>query len=52
MFLLPMAMALGAEFTAMDAAANIGVVAAGNAVGAIAMVGVVQKYSLFGSKGL
>ena len=52
MFLLPMAMSLGAEFSAMDATANIGVVAAGNAVGAVLMVGVAQKYSLFGGKGL
>ena len=52
MFLLPMPMSLGAEFSAMDAAANIGVVAAGTAVGAVLMVGVAQKYSLFGGKGL
>ena len=50
MFLLPMASALGAEFTVADMAANIGVVAAGNAAGAVLLVGMLQKFSLFGEQ--
>ena len=49
MFLLPMASVLGADFTVADMAANISVVAAGNAVGAVLLVGMVQKLSLFGN---
>ena len=50
MFLLPMASALGAEFTVADMAANIGVVAAGNAAGAVLLVGMLQTVSLFGEQ--
>ena len=38
-----------ADFTVADMAANISVVAAGNAVGAVLLVGMVQKFSLFGN---
>jgi len=46
MFLLPLGMLVGADVSIIDIASNVGLVAVGNALGAIIFVGMVQRYSL------